>query len=78
MHAQVRIGNALIEMGEGSDATTRQAVFYLYVADCDALYAQAVGAGARALAPPADMSYGDRVGSVEDPMGITWYIARPA
>jgi PhnB protein len=78
VHAQVRIGNALIEMGEGSDATTRQAVFYLYVADCDALYAQAVGAGARALAPPADMSYGDRVGSVEDPMGITWYIARPA
>ncbi|HEY1309036.1 MAG TPA: VOC family protein [Vicinamibacterales bacterium] len=78
MHAQVRIGNAIVEMGEGSDATTRQAVFYLYVADCDALYAQAVAAGAKPLAPPADMFYGDRVGSVEDAMGITWYLARPA
>ena len=78
MHAQVCIGNAIVEMGEGSDATTRQAMFYLYVADCDALYAQAVAAGAKPLAPPADMFYGDRVGSVEDAMGITWYIARPA
>ena len=52
--------------------------FYLYVDDADALYHRAVAAGATSLAPPADMSYGDRVGSVQDPTGTIWYIARPA
>ena len=35
-------------------------------------------AGATPLTPPADQWYGDRVGSVSDPMGTLWYIARPA
>ena len=52
--------------------------FYLYVADCDALYQQAVSGGAVPLSPPVDQSYGDRVGAVQDALGITWYIARPA
>ena len=52
--------------------------FYLYVTDCDAMFQQAVSAGATRLSTPTDQWYGDRVGSVQDPMGITWYIARPA
>jgi PhnB protein len=79
MHASLRLGTGRIEMGETEvEGVLRSAVFYLYVSDADAMYAQAVAAGAKPLSPPADQSYGDRVGSVEDAMGVTWYIARPA
>jgi PhnB protein len=77
-HAQVRIGNAVLEMGEPDPALPMPTTFYLYVDDADALYHRAVAAGATSLAPPADMFYGDRVGSVQDSTGTIWYIARPA
>ena len=78
MHARVRIGDGAIEMGDaGEQAAPEQVGFYLYVADCDALYEQAVAAGATPLFPPAPQSYGDRMGAVRDAMGTTWYIARP-
>jgi len=78
MHAQVRLGNAMIEMGEPDPAVPMPTTFYLYVDDADALYHRAVAAGATALTPPADQSYGDRVCSVRDSTGTLWYIARPA
>jgi PhnB protein len=78
MHAQVRLGNAVLEMGEPDPPRSMPTTFYLYVDDADALYHRAVAAGATSLAPPADMSYGDRVGSVQDSTGTIWYIARPA
>src|SRR3989442_1460217 len=52
--------------------------FFPNLADCDAIYKEAGSAGATPLSPPVDQWYGDRVGSVQDAMGITWYIARPA
>ena len=79
MHAQVRCGNAVLELGESeAEDLPRSGVFYVYVADADALFAQAVQAGATPLSAPGDQAYGDRVGSVQDPAGIIWYIARPA
>jgi PhnB protein len=79
MHARIRIGNGAVEMGDTQGRTEpMKTAFYLYVADCDALYQQAVSAGATPLSPPVDQWYGDRVGSVQDAMGITWYIARSA
>lgn len=72
MHAEVRIGNAILEMGE---APAMPASFYLYVPDADALFRQATAAGAKALAAPADQPYGDRMGVVEDAWGNTWCIA---
>lgn len=78
MHAQVRLGNAMIEMGEPDPAVPMPTTFYLYVDDADALYHRAVAAGATAMTPPTDQSYGDRVGSVQDSTGTIWYIARPA
>ena len=78
MHARLRIGNGVIEMGDTQGASeTMRTGFYLYVADADALYAQAVASGAKPLSPPSDQSYGDRMGSVEDDQGITWFIAQP-
>ncbi len=78
-HARLTIGNGAIEMGdtEGASEPMRTG-FYLYVPDADAVYAQAVAAGATPLAAPTDQSYGDRMGSVMDAQGITWFIARPA
>lgn len=78
-HARLTIGSGAIEMGDTQGAVEPQPTgFYLYVPDADALYEQAVAAGATALAPPTDQSYGDRVGSVMDSQGITWFIAKPA
>jgi PhnB protein len=78
-HARLTIGTGAIEMGDTQGASEPMRTgFYLYVGDADALYAQAVAAGAKPISPPADQSYGDRMGSVEDTQGITWFIARPA
>ena len=71
-HAALRIGNAALEFGEAQGLPF---AFYLYVPDADALYQQAVAAGARSLSPPSDQRWGDRVGGVEDAWGNTWYIA---
>jgi PhnB protein len=49
--------------------------FNIYVADCDALYKQAVAAGATAKMAPMDMFWGDRVGAVDDPFGHRWGIS---
>ena len=72
MHGILRIGDGAVEMGEGEGAPS---AFYLYVPDADALYKQAVDAGAKSLYAPADQPYGDRVGGVEDAWGNTWHIA---
>ena len=78
-HARLTIGSGAIEMGDtqGTSEPMRTG-FYLYVPDADAVYEQAVAAGATPLAAPTDQSYGDRMGSVMDAQGITWFIARPA
>lgn len=49
--------------------------FYLYVEDCDALFNQAIAAGAKELLPMKDQFYGDRSGGLTDPYGHVWYIA---
>ena len=79
MHARLKIGSGAIEMGDTQGtAEPMRTGFYLYVTDADAVFAQAVAAGATALAAPSDQSYGDRMGSVMDSQGIIWFIARPA
>ena len=84
MHAQVTIGDSKVmlvdenrEFGmlgpkslNGSPVT-----IHLYVDDADAVYQRAVGAGAKAVMPPADMFWGDRYGVLDDPFGHRWSIA---
>jgi PhnB protein len=48
----------------------------LVVDDPDALFAQAVGAGATSASPVAD-EHGWRVGRIVDPFGHEWEIGRP-
>jgi len=78
-YARLRIGNAAIELGEALEtASAMPTGFFLYVADADVVYEQAISAGATSLWSPADQPYGDRVGAVEDSAGNQWFIARPA
>ena len=80
MHAQVKIGDSMIMMGDPTGAKHEwqkpmAAALYLYVPDCDKLYQSALRAGAKSLQEPADQFYGDRHGGVVDPWGNQWWIA---
>jgi PhnB protein len=48
---------------------------YIYVGDVDAIFNQAVSAGATELNPVKDQFYGDRSGYLRDPFGHLWSIA---
>ncbi len=75
-HAEVRIGDSVVMMGEPADpAQARPLTLYLYVPNVDELYRRGIEAGGKSLRPLEDMFYGDRTGAVEDPSGNYWYIA---
>jgi PhnB protein len=75
-HAQLRIGDAMLEMGEAHGKyETMPAMFYVYVPNVEAVYRQAVAAGAKSFQEPTDQPYGDRNAGVKDSYGNTWYIA---
>ncbi len=75
-HCEIRIGDSrLMLSGSRPEYPAKPCALYLYVEDCDALYAQAITAGARSISEPADMFYGDRHGGVTDPSGNQWWIA---
>ncbi len=82
MHAQLQIGGhdgrghgKHLMMGEAMESfPAKPASLYLYVHDADAVYKQALEAGAESLMEPADQFYGDRNAGVKDPTGNTWWI----
>lgn len=84
MHAEIQVGNSRImladespEMGCRAPVTVGSTTssLYVYVEDVDKAFQRAVEAGAKALMPPADMFWGDRFGTVEDPSGHRWGLA---
>jgi PhnB protein len=76
MHAEVRIGDSIIMMGEArGDSKAMPAMLYVYVEDTDATYQRALKAGGTSLMEPADQVYGDRNAGVADPAGNRWWIA---
>ncbi len=76
MHAEARIGDSIVMMGEPMcDATPMPASLYVYVKDTDAVYRRALNAGATSVTEPADQFYGDRMATVVDPSGNRWSIA---
>ncbi|HKE26330.1 MAG TPA: VOC family protein [Bryobacteraceae bacterium] len=77
MHAQVRVGDSVLEMGEPDDRTGIPTNgFFLFVENVDAVYEKALGAGATAVRPPDDIPYGMRSAIVRDPEGYLWWPAR--
>jgi len=88
-HAEVRIGDSPVMLAEnfefrGVSATHPSSLggrtslhLYLYVPDVDALFAQAIAAGAQEVMPVTDQPYGERSGGMVDPFGHVWWIATP-
>lgn len=76
MHAEVKIGDSIIMMGEaGSHSEPKPVNLYMYVPDTDGVYQQALRAGGTSVMEPADQFYGDRNAGVKDPSGNCWWIA---
>jgi len=83
-HAEIQIGDSRImladeypNMGAKSPETlgASPVAILLYVEDVDAVFQQAVAAGAKEDRPVQDQFYGDRSGSVVDPFGHRWLVA---
>jgi uncharacterized glyoxalase superfamily protein PhnB len=76
VHAKIKIGDSILEMGEAHGPYQPMPTgIHLYVADADAVYAQALQAGAISVSAPTDQPYGDRFAHVTDPSGNSWFIA---
>ncbi|MBP9865484.1 MAG: VOC family protein [Candidatus Omnitrophica bacterium] len=82
MHATLQVGDSIImlgdEMPQCKSAETLGGCpmsLYLYVADADAAFNQAVAAGALVTMPVMEMFWGDRAGHIKDPFGYSWMIA---
>ena len=83
-HAEIKIGDSPIMLAdpyeEGAFLNPRSlggssVGLHVYVEDVDALFVQAVDAGAKAVRPVQDQFYGDRTGTLEDPFGHVWFLA---
>jgi len=75
MHAQLRIGDSILELADATEEFGARAVAnILHVDDVDAVYQRALKAGATSLSTPREQSYGDREAGVKDPAGNQWYL----
>lgn len=76
VHCELEIGDSRLNLAEAMEGFPEHALMtQLFVADSDAVFARAVAAGAKVLAPVTDMFFGFREGRVLDPFGNTWTIA---
>ncbi len=82
-HSEIWIGNALVMLADESpqmNFRSPQSIggspvsLVLYVNDVDEIANRAIAAGAKLVQPVADMFYGDRAGTIEDPFGHIWHI----
>jgi PhnB protein len=82
-HAEIRIGDSIIMLGDempGMGNRSPQSLggttggIMLYVENADAVFNQAVSAGAQVEMPVADMFWGDRYGRLKDPFGHSWSV----
>jgi PhnB protein len=75
-HCELKLGNSVVTLGQSMEGwPARSLVAQIFVEDSDALFEQAVGAGATVLMPMTDMFFGSREGRISDPAGNVWTIA---
>lgn len=84
IHAEIQIGDSRLYLSDpfpNSGASSPEALngtsvtMHLYVEDADALFQQAVGAGAEVAMEMETTFWGDRYGQVTDPFGHRWALA---
>ena len=74
-HGEVRIGDSVVMMFDAKPHWPDTPAFLrLYVADGDAVFQQALRAGATPVTEMTHLFWGDRVGRVRDPFGNLWWI----
>jgi len=74
-HAEVQIGDSVVMAFDAREAWPDTPAFLrLYVEDADAVFAQALQAGATPVTEVTHLFFGDRVGRVRDPLGNLWWI----
>ena len=85
MHSELRLGGTLFYVSEaypefGLEAPAVdgpvQCSFTVWVDDVDAQFAAALEAGATEASPVADQFSGQRLGSLRDPFGHRWILAK--
>jgi uncharacterized glyoxalase superfamily protein PhnB len=86
MHARLKIGDSVIFLadefpGMGSCASPQTLggsciTLNLYRENIDALFNQAVAAGATVIMPLSNQFWGDRYGQLKDPFGHTWALGQ--
>jgi PhnB protein len=83
-HASIMVGDSIVMLSDPFPQAIAKSptklggtsvVMSLYVEDTDAVFKQAVDAGATATMQPDDMFWGDRSAQVTDPFGHVWQIA---
>ena len=84
MHAEMRIGDSVVMLSDEMPQSKCKAptslggataMLFLYVPNVDRAFQRALDAGCQVVAPLADMFWGDRYGSVQDPFGNVWGLA---
>lgn len=83
MHAELRIGNSLLQVSEempdfgltAPTGETHSAALTIYSPDADAMFNAAIATGATELSPMSDEFSGDRIGRVRCPFGHRWVLA---
>lgn len=87
LNAQIKIGDSIVMLSDdygfpGSPMKSPKSLggstvtVHLYSKDVDKLFAQAVTAGATVLMPLDNQFWGDRYGSLIDPFGHSWALAK--
>jgi len=85
MHAMLKIGDSHLMMADefpGIGTPSAQTlggspvVLNIYVDNVDALFNQAVAAGAQVTMPLQNQFWGDRYGQIKDPFGHAWALGQ--
>lgn len=80
VHAEIRIGNAIVALSDDEDAPQRgrvTAIMETQWPDVDVAWQRAVTAGAEIIFPLADQFYGQRSGRLRDLAGHQWILSQP-
>jgi len=84
VNADIKIGDSIISLAEESPEWGNFSppslggatmIITLNVEDADAVWDQAISAGAKVVFPIKDQFYGFRQGRLEDPFGLLWIIS---
>jgi PhnB protein len=77
VHAEVRIADGLVMIGEPAPGRSFPGMIHLYVPDADRAFQAALQAGATPVREPTVAPDGDRRGGVRDAWGNEWWFTTP-